>query len=84
MRLLPEWRQIIRHAWSVRLMLLAVALSALEAALPYLPLPIPHGLAAALASIVALAAGFSRLVAQQALQSIKFTGTEEISDADKS
>lgn len=84
MRLLPEWRQIIRHAMSVRLMLLAVLLSVMEAALPFLPLPIPQGLASALAAIVTLAAGFSRLVAQQALQSIKFTGTEEMHDADKS
>ena len=84
MRLLPEWQQIIRHAWSVRLMLLALALSALEAALPFLPLPIHPGVLSTLSAIVGGAALFARLIAQQALQSIKFTGTEEIDDADKS
>lgn len=84
MHLLPEWRQIIRHAMSVRLMLLAFVLSAAEAALPYLPLPIPRGVFAALAAILSLAAPAARIIAQQSLQSIRFTGTEGVDDADKS
>lgn len=84
MRLLPEWRQILRHATSVRLMLLACLLSAVEAALPYLPLPMPHGVFAGLAAVLSIAAPAARVIAQQSLQSIRFTGTEEVDDADKS
>ena len=34
MRLLPHWRKIIRHAWSVRFLGVAFVLSGIEAALP--------------------------------------------------
>lgn len=31
---IPDWKSILRHAWSVRLMILAALLSGLEVALP--------------------------------------------------
>jgi len=61
----PEWRRIIRHAWSVRLLFVAAILSGLEAALPYLPLPIPPGALAGLTVVVVAAAFVARIVAQK-------------------
>lgn len=81
MHLLPEWRQIVRYAWSIRLIALAVALSALEAAVPiYLPGLVPHGVLAIAAAVVTTLAGFSRLIAQRAISAIDFSGTEGVDD----
>ena len=43
MRLINEWRAVLRRAWSIRLMLLAGLLSGIEVVLPLLDgvLPIP-------------------------------------------
>lgn len=67
-----NWREILRHAWSVRLMLLAALLSAIEVSIQVLlafsvKLPIPGGLFAAFAGFVTLAATVARFVAQQKL-----------------
>lgn len=67
MQLIAEWRAVLRHAWSVRLLLLAGALDALSTGLavdPYL-LPVPAGLAALAAGIASGAALISRFVAQK-------------------
>lgn len=66
MSLLPNWRDVLRRAWSVRLMVLAAILSGLEVALPYLQgvIDFPPG-TFALASAFATAGAFiARLVAQ--------------------
>lgn len=70
MMLIPNWRDVIKKAWSMRLMALAGALSGAEVALPYLDglLPIPPGIFAALTFITVGAAWVSRLVAQQNLR----------------
>lgn len=65
MRLAPNWREVLRYAWSIRLMLLAAALSALEVALPFIgALPIPTGIFAALSALTTAAAFVARLIAQ--------------------
>ena len=67
MRLDPNWRAILRRAWSVRLMLLAALLSALEAVLTLFPdvLPVDRRVLAALVPPIIAAAFVARLVAQK-------------------
>lgn len=63
----PDWKKLLRHAWSVRLMALSFVFQALEVAMPYLEkIPtIPQGVLATLA-VVSLAGGiFSRFVLQK-------------------
>lgn len=66
MRLAANWRATLRHAWSVRLIVLAASLSGLEVALPFLDgfLPIPAGVFAGLSALTTAAAFVARLVAQ--------------------
>lgn len=69
-RLLPEWKQVLRRAWSIRLMLAAGLLSGFEFVLPYLAddPPLPRGVFNALSVLVIAAAFVARLVAQKGLQ----------------
>lgn len=68
MQLVPNWRAVLRRAWSVRLMWLAAVLSGLEVLLPFATfLPIPTGLLAAISFVVTVAAMVARLVAQKGL-----------------
>lgn len=64
MRLIPEWRRVLRKAWSVRLNLLAVALTGATAALPAFMGIIPPMWLLALCTVVPLAAAVARLVDQ--------------------
>lgn len=70
MRLLDDWQEILRRAWSVRLIILSGLLSGLEVALPVLretiePLGIvPSGTFAILAIITSAAAAIARLLVQ--------------------
>jgi len=64
MRLVENWRDVLRRAYSVRLMLLAAALSGLEVAGS---LPIPAGAFAALSFLTVAAAFVARFVAQKGL-----------------
>lgn len=67
MILVPEWRKVLRRAWSVRLMLAAALLSGVEIALPLLDgyLPIAPGIFAALSALTTAAAFIARIVAQK-------------------
>lgn len=69
MRLVENWRDVLRHAWSVRLLILAGVLSGAEVALPLLDglLPIPQGVFASLSGLVVCGAFVARLVAQKGL-----------------
>lgn len=65
MKLSPDWRRILKRAWSVRWMALAGILSGLEAALPFFTDRIPPGLMA-VASVLAVGGGFiARIVVQK-------------------
>lgn len=66
-RLLPDWRQILRRAWSIRLMLLAGLLSGAEVVLPLFGDSLPRALFAALSLLAVMGAFVARLVAQQGL-----------------
>lgn len=67
MKLLPNWKEILLRAWSARLIVLAVLLSAAEAALPFVPqlTMIPAGLFALLTVLVAAGALAARIVVQK-------------------
>lgn len=67
MRLLDDWKDVLRRAWSIRLMLVAGLLSGAEIALPLLEgvLPVPRGAFAALSGIATAAAFVARLMAQR-------------------
>ena len=64
--LVPDWKVVLRHAWSVRLMIIAALLSGLEVALPLLQgfLPIRPGIFALLTSLVVAGAFVARFVVQ--------------------
>lgn len=65
MKLIADWRQVLKRAWSVRLIIAAGFLSGAEVALPLLPLPIPAGIFAALSAVTTAAAFIARLLAQK-------------------
>lgn len=68
MRLVNDWRRVMRRAWSVRLIALAVVLTGLEVALPFLGDWIPPGRLGLLAGLVSAAALPARLIAQKGFE----------------
>jgi hypothetical protein len=70
MKPIYNWRDVVKKAWSFRLLVLSAFLSGLEVALPIMremlePLQIvPTGAFAALAFLTTAAAGIARIVAQ--------------------
>ncbi len=67
MKLLADWREILRRAWSIRLMIVAGLLSGIEVALPFFADAMPRGVFAALSVLIVMAALVARLVAQKDL-----------------
>lgn len=67
MKLIDNWRDVLRKAWSLRLMLLAAILSGVEVVLPFLSEAIPRGLFAVLSFLTVAGAFVARLVAQKGL-----------------
>ena len=67
MILLPNWKTILRKAWSVRLIILAGLLSGLEAAMPFIDDQMPRGVFAVLSLLVAGGAFVTRILAQKGL-----------------
>lgn len=70
MKLTPNWREVLRHAWSIRLMLVAGLFSGLEVALPFMRdfFPLDPGVFATLAFVTTAAAFVARLIAQRNTQ----------------
>jgi hypothetical protein len=66
-QLLPDWRDILRRAWSIRLMLLAGLLSGCEAILPLFSdsIPVPRWASSLIVLAVIAAAFVTRLLAQR-------------------
>lgn len=56
---------MLKYSWSIRFIALSLALTVIEAALPFLALPIPAGIFAVLSALAGGAAFFARLVAQK-------------------
>ena len=67
MKLLPNWRDLIRKAWSLRLMLLAAFLSGAEFVLPFFSEALPRGLFAVLSFLAVAGAFVARILAQKGL-----------------
>lgn len=68
MKPIADWRTVLRKAWSLRLMLLAAVLSAVEVALPFFQPDLPRGLFALLSAVTVGGAFVARLVAQRNLE----------------
>jgi hypothetical protein len=70
MKPLANWRKILWKAWSIRLLLIAGLLSAIEAVLPFMReiVPVPPGVFALLTLLATFAAIVARLIAQKSLR----------------
>lgn len=64
MRLIDNWRKVLRKAWSIRLIVLAGLLSGAEIVLPLFVESIPRNLFAALSMLVTAGAFVARIVSQ--------------------
>ena len=69
MKLLSNWRAVIRHAWCLRLIVLCFVLNAMEVSVPLLHglLPVPQGAFALLAGLSSAGAFLARLLVQREL-----------------
>lgn len=67
MELIKNWAEVVRKAWSIRLILLAGLLSGVEVILPFFVGNMPRGLFAGLSLVSTASAFVARLVAQKAL-----------------
>ena len=67
MRLLDDWRTILRKAWSIRFIILAGALTGLEVALPLFGDAMPRGVFAGLSVVASIAALGARVTAQKGM-----------------
>lgn len=65
MKLISDWRRVMRRAWSMRLMLLAGALTACEVVLPFFSDAFPRALFAILSGLSVAGAFVARVVAQK-------------------
>ena len=65
MGLHPDWKKILKRAWSVRLIVLAAVLSGVEVVLPFLGDFIPQGTFAALSFLTVAGAFIARILAQK-------------------
>lgn len=65
MTLIPNWKVVLRKAWSIRLLLIAGLLSGIEAALPFIDDRMPRGVFALLSLLVTGGAFVARLMAQK-------------------
>lgn len=71
MMLIRNWRRVIRRAWSIRLMIIAAVLSAVEVGLSLIDarmLGLPEGVFAAGSAFITAAALIARLLAQSDLE----------------
>ncbi|MDR2014620.1 MAG: hypothetical protein LBP99_03225 [Azoarcus sp.] len=62
--LLPDWKHVLRRAWSIRLTILAAIFTAAEVVVPLFGDVLPRGLFVLLAFTASIGAALARLVAQ--------------------
>lgn len=67
MKLLDDWKAILKKAWSVRLIVLAGVFSGAEVILPMFSDVIPRGVFAGLTMVTAIAAMVARVTVQKKL-----------------
>lgn len=75
MRLLWNWKQVLKKAWSIRFALISAVLSAMEFVIPYVSPAEPNGLFALAAGAVSLASALARIIAQPSLWRSDDVGT---------
>ena len=70
-RPIADWRRVLRHAWSVRMIALTAIFSGLEVGFAVFAdnPPIPRGLFASLSSATTIAAVWCRFVSQKEFRS---------------
>lgn len=66
--IIPEWKRVLRHAWSVRLALLAGFFSGVEGVLPLFTDKFPRGLFALLSMFFGMASAVARLILQKKMR----------------
>jgi len=64
MKLLSDWKWLLRKTWSIRLVILSALLSGAEMVLPLFVDAMPRNVFAGLSMIAAVGAGVARIVAQ--------------------
>ena len=67
MKIIPNWREVLKWAWSIRLAALAAVLSGVEIALPFFAESFPAGIFAGLSFLATVGAFIARFVAQQGI-----------------
>lgn len=70
-RLIEDWRKVLRYGWSIRLIVLAGLLSGLEIVLPMFGDVLPRKWFAALMFSITVAAFIARLTAQPKMKDRK-------------
>ena len=68
MQLIPEWKIVLRRAWSVRFLALAGVLTGCEFILPFYIESVPREIFIGLVMLVSVAGIISRVVSQTAFQ----------------
>lgn len=63
--IIPNWKRVLRKAWSLRFMALAAVLSGVEIVLPMFSDKFPRGAFAALSFVAVVGAFIARFVAQK-------------------
>lgn len=69
MKLVPNWRRVLKSAWSLRLAALSAIFGAAEVAVQVFmdDPPIPRGTFAAIAAFVSFGAAMARVIAQESV-----------------
>lgn len=68
MKLLPEWKWLLRKAWSIRLIVLSGLLSGCEVVLPLFVDAMPRNIFAGLSLLAAVGSAFARVVDQPKME----------------
>lgn len=68
MKLIPDWKEVLKKAWSVRLIILAGLLSGLEVVLPMFSTTIPRGVFSVLSFLTVASALVARVMMQKSLR----------------
>ena len=68
MKLIDDWKKILKKAWSIRLLVIASLLSGVEIIIPLLVDSFPKGVFAALSFVFTAAAFIARIVAQNGFE----------------
>lgn len=74
--LIPNWRDVLAHAWSIKLIIIAGILSGIEVVMPLLPtfIQIKPGYFAGGSFVVTMGAFVARITAQKSISGDKPNG----------